>query len=194
MLPKTSLNVTHSTSCPNVSPLPKRFYYISCLEITRVLKVLSIRSGMYMIQYNSKFSLILPTHEIPPISCLKNNVAKFKVKYQIRKWILQYHITVFKDHNVLQIRRLWFWPVTGSVNLQTVPKMTSSSSAMSAVLKQAHCQQQAWTRKQPHQLPQKDHPSKKWTVKCQHFHLETHETMNFFQFQNVATPKAIKVS
>lgn len=54
-----------------------------------------------------------------------------------------------------------------------VPKITSFSLEKSAVLKQAHCQQQAYARKTPTPSTTEDHPFKKLTVKGQQFILRS---------------------
>lgn len=72
-----------------------------------------------MIQYNLKLSLLFTRMRLPDFM-FKKNFYKIQSNYQFRNGITQYQIRVLKDQDVLQIGRLWFWPIIVNVNLQTL--------------------------------------------------------------------------
>lgn len=82
------------------------------------------KSGMYMIQYNLKLSLLF-TQIRRFFNFMFKEIkhkafCKIQNNHQLMNWITQYQITVLKDQDVLQIGRLWFWPIIVNVNLQTM--------------------------------------------------------------------------
>lgn len=109
------------TSYPIV-PLPKCFYKINCFKILiKWFAVLSVESGMYVIQYSLKSSLLFAhIMKFPNFTFKKFFFAKFKVTSSLGIELYNYQIRVLKDQDVLQIGRLWFWPIIANVNLQTV--------------------------------------------------------------------------